>query len=83
MEAFATHIHTALYGCVFVGEGWGGGSGVSLCARTHTVHWPLLQKGRRELCYSQARLSHQHRGTPERKNIGGPYAAEDQSIGEK
>lgn len=30
----------------------------------HTSYWLWLQKGRRELCYSKARLSHRYWGTP-------------------
>lgn len=37
-------------------------------AEKHIVCWLVIPRGRRELCYSKARLSHQNGGTPERKN---------------
>lgn len=46
---------------------WGALEFVSaLALRKHTLHWLVSQRGRRELCYSEARLSHWCRGTPQR-----------------
>lgn len=39
---------------------------LALALRKHTLHWPVSQRGRRELCYSEARLTHWCRGTPQR-----------------
>lgn len=42
--------------------------------------WPVSQRGRRELCYSKARLSHWCRGTPQRGKMPAFVPARDHRI---
>lgn len=37
-------------------------------SRNHVLYGQMIQRGRRELCYSKARMSHWSWGNPERKN---------------